>query len=119
MLRAVHPVLPTRDVSRALEFYALLGFQIAFQDNAAAPRYAGIRRDGVELHLQWHDTRDFDKVERLALRFLADDVDALFEELASQDVFHERTRLQDTPWGTREFAFYDIDGNGLFFYRNL
>jgi uncharacterized glyoxalase superfamily protein PhnB len=53
------------------------------------------------------------------LRFLIDDVDALFEEYADKGVFHERTALRDTPWGTREFAFYDCDGNGLTFYRDL
>jgi hypothetical protein len=29
------------------------------------------------------------------------------------------TALRDTPWGTREFAFYDLNGNGLFLYCNL
>ena len=27
--------------------------------------------------------------------------------------------MRDTPWGTREFAFYDPDRNGLTFYRDL
>jgi hypothetical protein len=39
---------------------------------------------GVELHLQWHDAADFDKVERLALRTLIDDVDGLYEEYGNQ-----------------------------------
>lgn len=92
---------------------------MAFQDSASAPRYAGIERDGIQLHLQWHDPSSFDKVERLGLRFLADDMDALFWEFAPLGVFHRETKLRDTPWGTREFAFYDGDGNGLFFYRDL
>jgi hypothetical protein len=25
----------------------------------------------------------------------------------------------DTDWGTREFGFRDLDGNGLTFYRDL
>ncbi len=33
--------------------------------------------------------------------------------------FHAMTALRDTAWGTREFAFYDLNGNGLLFYRNL
>jgi len=119
MLKAVHPVLPARDVSRAIAYYKRLGFTLKFQDTPDAPRFAAVERDNVQLHLQWHDERDFGKVERLSLRFVVPDVDALFEEFAAQDVFHERTRLQDTSWGTREFAFYDGDGNGLFFYRNL
>jgi hypothetical protein len=46
-----------------------------------------------------------------------DDVDALFHEFSDKNVFHARTALRDTAWGTREFAFYDADGNGLIFYR--
>jgi hypothetical protein len=53
------------------------------------------------------------------LRFLIEDPDALFEEYESQNVFHDRTHLASTPWGTREFAFYDLDGNGLTFYRDI
>ena len=47
------------------------------------------------------------------------DVEGLFEEYREQGVFHERTALRRTAWGTREFAFYDLDMNGLTFYRDL
>jgi catechol 2,3-dioxygenase-like lactoylglutathione lyase family enzyme len=118
--KAVHPVLPARDVAEAIRYYVeRLGFRLRFQDDEHDPRYAGLQRDGVELHLQWHDGADFNKVERLALRFLIDDVDGLFEEYADKGVFHSGTALRDTSWGTREFAFYDLNGNGLFFYRNV
>jgi catechol 2,3-dioxygenase-like lactoylglutathione lyase family enzyme len=117
----VIPVLPVRDVSEAARYYTeKLGFRLLFQDVPDAPRYAGIGRDGVRLHLQWHDPTDFrEAVDTPMLRFLIDDVDALFDEYADKGVFHERTALRDTPWGTREFAFYDLDGNGLTFYRPL
>src|SRR4028119_971426 len=118
--KIVHPVLPARNVSEAISYYTeKLGFRLAFRDNENDPKYAGVERDGVELHIQWHDEKDFGKVERLALRFVIDDVDALFEEYRDKGVFHSRTALQDTPWGTREFAFYDLNGNGLFFYCSL
>lgn len=47
-------------------------------------------------HIQWHDESDQDK-----------------------GVFHSQTALRYTPWGTRDFAFYDLNGNGIFFYRTL
>lgn len=119
MFQAVHPVLPSRDVSAAVAFYVgKLGFTLAFQD-AASPRYAGVRRDAVELHLQWHDPEEWDRVERPMLRFLVADVDALHAEYADKGMFHSRTMLRDTPWRTREFAFFDPDRNGLTFYRDL
>ena len=117
----VHPVLPVRGVAKAVAFYTeRLGFRLEFQDSPDTPRYAGVERDGVRLHLQWHDPVDYPGVENqnLGLRFLIEDVDDLFAEYRDKGVFHAGTDLRDTPWGTREFAFYDPDGNGLFFYRN-
>ena len=34
-------------------------------------------------------------------------------------MFHEDTRLRNAPWGTREFAFWDLNHNGLTFMRDL
>ena len=118
-LRAVHPVLPTRDVVAALEFYVKkLGFRLAFADDTEDPRYAGIVRGDVELHLQWHDPAEWSAVERPQLRFVVPDVEALHEEYSTQGIFHERTKLRETGWGTVEFAFYDLDHNALTFYRD-
>lgn len=62
---------------------------------------------------------NYNKVERPMLRFVIKDVDHLFEEYSQQDVFHDRTDLRETSWQTREFAFYDLDQNGLTFYCDL
>ncbi len=58
-------------------------------------------------------------MERLSLRFLVDDVEQLYDEFRDKGVFHRRTAIRDTSWGTREFAFFDLYGNGLTFYRDL
>ena len=120
-LKAVHPVLPVRDVERAVRYYVdRLGFALAFRDPSDPNGYAGVRRDDVELHLQWHAEEDFVGVEAgtMMLRLMVEDPDALFAEYCDRGVFHERTQLADTPWGTREFAFFDLDGHGLTFYRD-
>lgn len=57
-------------------------------------------------------------MERPTLRFLVADVDALNEEFQGRGVFHETTAVRDTPWRTREFAFFDLNQNGLTFYRD-
>jgi uncharacterized glyoxalase superfamily protein PhnB len=59
------------------------------------------------------------EMQTTRLRFVVDDPDTLFAEFEPLGLFHEHTRLANTPWGTREFAFYDPDGNGLTFYRDL
>lgn len=100
-----------------IRFYVgQLGFTLRFQDNAGDVRYAGVSRDNVVLHLQWHDPVEWTRVERPMLRFHVDGIDALFDEYKDKGVFHKNTALRETPWGTREFAFYDADGNGLTFY---
>lgn len=116
----VQPVLPTRDVEAAIGFYVgRLGFELAFADSTEQPAYAGLRRGPVEIHIQSHDPSEWERVERPMLRFVVPEVEALFDEYSTQGVFHEGTALRDTEWGTREFAFYDLDMNGLTFYRDL
>lgn len=120
MFKSVNPVLPCKDVDQAIQFFVgKLGFSLGFQDSAENPHYAGVRRDGVELHLQWHDEAEWERTERPMLRFVISDVDLLFAEYQNQDVFHDNTAVRDTGWGTREFAFYDLNQNGLTFYQDI
>src|SRR5258708_1259335 len=113
---AVQPVLPVRDVDKAIHFYVdRVGFLLNFRDQPSPlTRYAGLRRGNAELHLHWHEEADFKGVEAgtLMLRFVVDDPDALFKEYSDKGVFHAGTRLADTAWGTREFGFFDLDSNG-------
>ena len=119
-LHQIHPVLPVKNVVTALVFYVnKLGFKIAFSDNSKNPTYAGIKPDHIEIHLQWHDAMEWESsFNTLMLRIVTQNVDALFEEYKTLDVFHESTALTNTPWKTREFAFYDLYKNGLTFYQN-
>jgi catechol 2,3-dioxygenase-like lactoylglutathione lyase family enzyme len=108
--------LPSRNVAAAVDFYVgKLGFTLVFLAQEH-PAYAVIRRDGVELHLQWNEPAQWGHGDRPMLRFLVSELDALFHELAAHNVFQDHTALRTTPWGTREFAFYDPDQNGLTFY---
>ena len=118
-LEAVHPVLMVQDVSASLRFYRSLGFALAFTDSETAPKYAGVRRDGVELHLQWHEEKDLSPGDRPTYRFFVRDVDDLFAEFASRTSGLDRSEVRDTLWGTREFHVRDPDRNGLQFYRGL
>jgi catechol 2,3-dioxygenase-like lactoylglutathione lyase family enzyme len=113
----VQPILGTRDLAQAVRFYVdRLGFTLAFGDPSIPVNYVGLRRDNVELHLQFQFEHE---MQTTRLRLVVDDPDALYEEFKDQDVFYEGTRLADTPWGTREFALYDLDRNALTFYRHL
>lgn len=119
-LHQVHPVLPVKDVLEALDFYVnRLGFKIGFADDPKKPMYAGVLRDGIEIHLQWHDAKEWEvEVDRPMLRIVTQNIEELYEEYATKEVFHGQTHLQETAWGTKEFAFYDPYKNGLTFYRD-
>jgi len=117
MFRETHPIIGTRDIQRAIAFYTQkLGFDLAFQDSAQAPNYVGFRRDAVELHMQFQYEHEMGTIR---LRLLVTDPDALFREYAQRGVECSPNGLGDTPWGTREFALYDLDRNALTFYRDL
>ena len=118
-LRGVQPVLMVRDVTASIRFFASLGFEVLFKDSPTDPKYAGIARDGVALHLQWHDAGEWAYPnDRPTYRFVVRDVDGLWDELRARGVA-DVTPVRDTPWGTREFHVRDPDLNGLQFYRDL
>lgn len=120
---AVVPVLMSRDVGAALDFYRKLGFELEFQDHPTQPRYAGILRDGVTLHLQWQDPAHWaNSLDRPMYRFPVSDLDALYAEFQAAGALPASSQSPyrapaDTPWGTREFHLHDPDRNSLQFFR--
>ncbi len=126
-LVAVHPVLMSSQIQNSIDFYESLGFSLTFQDDPLAPKYACIRRDHVELHLQWQDASQWAyPIDRPTYRFLVLDPDILYGEFGEGQPLAAKSpgpspwsAPADTPWGTREFHLRDPDGNGLQFYRPL
>ena len=99
-LQSIEPVLQAKDVENSVEFYVeKLGFKLHGYDNPKKPMYAVISRDGIVLHIQWHDPSHWedDKVDRPMLRFVVLEIDRLFEEFADKEVFHDQTALRETP----------------------
>jgi catechol 2,3-dioxygenase-like lactoylglutathione lyase family enzyme len=126
-IHAVHPVLAANDVMASVNFYSRLGFHLSFQDDALKPRYATVRRDGIELHLQWASVDQWSHpVDRPACRFTVSDVDEIYREFVASGGIGESSEEgspwrapADTPWGTREFHLRDPGQNSLQFYRVL
>tara|TARA_R110002012_G_scaffold64308_2_gene169043 strand:+ start:12522 stop:12899 length:378 start_codon:yes stop_codon:yes gene_type:complete len=120
-LHQIHPVLPVQNILAALFFYVnKLGFEIAFADDPKVPTYAGLRRGDVEIHLQVHN-EDFFKSGHVAsqLRIVTQNIESLYIEFEAKQVFQGQIQINQTDWGTKEFAIYDLDKNGLTFYSNL
>ncbi|WP_431136126.1 VOC family protein [Psychroserpens mesophilus] len=120
-LKQIHPVLPVKNVTEAIRYYTeKLGFKLTFKDEGDDPKYGGIQKDGIEIHLQWHDSKEWElEIDRPLLRIYVANIEALYSDYKAKNVCHKNTALKHTEWNTREFGIYDLYGNGLIFYHDL
>lgn len=127
------PAMPVRDMSAAVDFYRdRLGFDVLRDDSG----FAVLCRDAAVVHL-W-ESNDESWRERDAIReqpvcsgaesFIAgtasfrvqvSGVDELYDEMTKADVLHAVSQegVDDTDFGTREFATLDVDGNLVTFFE--
>ncbi len=111
------PVLPSLDIERDLKWYEEhTGFRYVFGDNM----YAGMQRDNLEIHLQWHaDTDEDPLLGGSVIKIFVEDVSPIFEEFVKRGTVSEEKLRSKTPWNTKEFGFYDLNKNAVFFVEDL
>ena len=105
------PTLPSRDVNETVTFYRRLGFEGGVHSHGD---YAILTRGSLELHFFTHsDLRPEDSSAGCYLRVL--DVDSLYRAFAAAELPRQGiprvTAPENKPWGLREFALVDADGN--------
>jgi catechol 2,3-dioxygenase-like lactoylglutathione lyase family enzyme len=120
------PAMPVTDAAASVDFYRdRLGFEVIHHDGG----FAVLRRDGAVVHL-WEASdeswRERDSLERpvrsgaesfiagtASCRIEVEGVDELYEELRGHDVLHPVSKegVDDTDFGSREFATLDRDCN--------
>ncbi len=108
------PTLPARSISATVAFYKQLGFEGG--PHAQNSDYAILTRGDLELHFFAHPSLvPADSHAGCYLRVR--DVQTVYAAwLACQLPRHGIPRmdvLEDKPWGLREFALIDVDGNLL------
>lgn len=117
---AAVPALPVSDERRAVGFWtSVLGFAELVDDGGAG--LGILRRDAVEVHL-WVADGSAPGAERelagsASCRIEVSGVDGLYEHCRRAGVVHPNAPLRDQPWGTREFAVLDPDGNLVALYE--
>lgn len=111
------PVLPSSDIERDLKWYEeKTGFKPIFGDKM----YAGIGRDNIFIHLQWHaDTNEDPLLGGSVIRIFIKHIEPLFEEFVERGTINPDKLKLNTPWNTNEFGFYDLNKNALFFVEGL
>jgi uncharacterized glyoxalase superfamily protein PhnB len=108
------PILPVRDVTAALDHYRKLGFEVrAFgPPGERDPEYGFVRWGAVELHLSLSPEHD-PKVTASCCYLYVSDADALHAAWQEAKVAGQLWMPSDTPYGLREFAHADPEGNLL------
>ena len=119
LFKSVHPVCPVLDMPSHLAFWGRLGFRVSFSGGKPPETadYVGVARDGIELHLQTFSEADLKRTQIMAVRVEMTSrgtLETLHAEWAP--LIAITAVLADTPWGTREFGFYDPVGSPFFFY---
>jgi catechol 2,3-dioxygenase-like lactoylglutathione lyase family enzyme len=105
------PILPCRSLNDTLDFFRRLGFEGRIHSHGD---YAILARGTVELHFFTH--RDLRPAESSAMCYIrVSDVQSVYRAFESaqlpQKGIPRMAALEDKPWGMREFAVVDPDGN--------
>lgn len=108
------PILPSRAVNATAAFYKRLGFDGGAHEFDA--NYAILRRGAVELHFFTH--MELVPAESSAGCYIrVTDVESFYRSCSSSQLpskgIPRMETLEDKPWGLREFAIVDPDGNLL------
>jgi catechol 2,3-dioxygenase-like lactoylglutathione lyase family enzyme len=129
------PALPARNVAASVDFYReRFGFEVLHQDGG----FAVLCRDEAVLHL-WEAGDESWRLRETgasrespvcsgaesfiagtaSCRIVVEGVDELYDELSAADVLHKVSKdgVDDTDFGTREFATLDPDGNLVTFFQ--
>jgi catechol 2,3-dioxygenase-like lactoylglutathione lyase family enzyme len=128
------PALPVRSAAAAVAFYGeRLGFAVLHHEDG----FAVVARDDAVLHLweagdeSWRERDAFDRpvcsgaesfiAGTASCRIRVEGVDDLYGELQAAAVLHRVSLdgVENTDFGTREFATVDLDNNLVTFFEEV
>jgi catechol 2,3-dioxygenase-like lactoylglutathione lyase family enzyme len=106
------PILPSRSVDDTVTFFKRLGFEGGAHESDSG--YAILRRGTVELHFFTHrELVPADSSSGCYIRVM--DVESFYRSCLPSELprtgIPRMDALEDKPWGLREFAVIDPDGN--------
>jgi len=112
------PMLESPDIERDIAWYKeKAGFEVSFIHEKM---YVGLCRDDIEIHLQWHaGTKDDPMNGGTVIRIDVKNIKSIFEELKQRGTVTDKDFKANTPWGTNEFAFHDLNSNAIFISEDI
>lgn len=111
---AAVPVLASLDIERSAEFFAVkLGF---VKVHVAQGGYGIVANGPVEIHF-WACT-DRRIAEATSCRVQVRGIERLYDQCKGHAIVHPKAPLETKPWGAKEFAILDPDGNLVTFYED-
>mgnify|MGYP000312509251 CR=1 FL=1 len=109
------PVLSSLNIERDLKWYEKhTGFKYHFGDNG----YAGLQRDNLEFHLQFHLGTKEDPVNSGVMKIFVSDIKPYYEEFLERGTIQKDKLTLNTPCKTHEFGFYDLNNNAIFIVQD-
>jgi catechol 2,3-dioxygenase-like lactoylglutathione lyase family enzyme len=107
------PVLASLDIERSVNFLcSKLGFD---KVHVVQGEYGIVSSGAIEIHF-WA-CKDRRIAEATSCRVQVRAIEELHAQCASQAIVHPNAPLASKPWGTREFAILDPDGNLITFFE--
>lgn len=105
------PVFPSSDINRDIKWHEKhTGFSLNFSDSM----YASLSRNNTAIHLQWHaDTEPDPLLGGSVVKIFVKNLEPLFEEFVQRGTVDQDKLHTNTPWGTNEFGFLDLNNNAI------
>ncbi|WP_114941714.1 bleomycin resistance protein [Mucilaginibacter endophyticus] len=110
MFKRSTPILASLDEAKTIVFYTeKLGFTFSDSHNG----YLIFTRDGINVHLFPCD--DKEACRNMGCYIYVTDIEQLYAEYQQLGLIHLNGPLRMMPWGLRQFAVVDNNGNIFYF----
>ncbi|MEO3405749.1 VOC family protein [Mucilaginibacter sp. CAU 1740] len=110
MFKRSTPVLASFNEGETISFYTdKLGFNFTANNNG----YLIFERDGIHVHL-FHCPNP-DEGRNMGCYIYVTDIEKLYAEYQQAGIIHPNGPLKMMPWGLRQFAVVDNNGNIFYF----
>ncbi|WP_158828783.1 bleomycin resistance protein [Mucilaginibacter lacusdianchii] len=114
MLQTAIPILASLNEAESITFYTE---KLKFTLQANWTGYLILSRDDIYLHL-W-PCNDVYIAQSTGCYINVNDIENLYAEYEPLGIVHPNAKLEDKPWGRRQFSVLDNNGNIIHFGQAL